>query len=190
MSEHYDLPKLDLPKLLKIFKSGGVFAYPTEGVWGLGCDPFNALAVERLLAIKSRPQEKGLILITGDINHLDPWLIHLPQKLQDKARTYWPGHVTLLLPDSQKIAPDHIRGSHDSIAMRVTTHPFVHWFSQNVSPLLVSTSANISGAPACLTYDEVHENLGHLVDYIVPGETLGAKTPSQIIHLETGKVMR
>ena len=126
MSDQYDLPTI-----LKTFKNGGVFAYPTEGVWGLGCDPFNTAAVEKILAIKSRPMDKGLILITGQLNHVDQWLVHLPVEMQNKARTYWPGHVTLVVPDETGIAPQCVRGQHDSIAIRVTTHPFVQWFSHH-----------------------------------------------------------
>lgn len=180
----------DAAKIKEVFQTGGVFAYPTEAVWGLGCDPFNAEAVNRLLDIKSRHHAKGLILITGDIKHVDQLLSYLPLPLQEKARTYWPGHTTLLIPDYAGIIPEVIRGEHLSVAVRVSQHPFIQWFSREVSPLLVSTSANKAGGPACRSMTEVQKKLGQILDYIAPGDTLGHESPSRIIDLESGRIIR
>ena len=128
------------------FWAGGVIAYPTEAVWGLGCNPNNPTAVHRLLALKNRPVEKGVILITGDLNCVQPILESLPLEMRQRALNLWPGHITLLIPNSYCQVPEYIRGQHDTVAIRVSCHPFVRWFTRTVAPFIVSTSANSAGA--------------------------------------------
>lgn len=173
-----------------VFFIGGVFAYPTEAVWGLGCDLNNEAAVQRLLAIKSRPQAKGMILVTGDLEAVAPLLASVSSEQKARALGYWPGHRTLLIPDQKFLFPEYIRGVHDTIAVRVSNHPFIRWFSHSVSPFLVSTSANIAGAAPCRFEWQVRRRLGKSLDYIVPGCTSAAGRPSEIIDLVTNQSVR
>lgn len=105
--------------------SGGVIAYPTEAVWGLGCDPWDQEAVERILELKQRPVEKGVILVASSVDQIRFLLEPLSQALQDEAERYWPGPVTCLLPDVERQIPEWVRGKHTSIAVRVSEHPVV-----------------------------------------------------------------
>ena len=172
-----------------VYTNGGVLAYPTEAVWGLGCNPYNETAVQKLLDIKNRPMSKGVILVTGSVAHVEFLLKPLHSDLRQKALRFWPGHTTLLIPDIENQMPLSIRGEHDSVAVRVSLHPFICWFSDHVSPFLVSTSANVADEPPCRSYKDVQQT-GLDVDYIVPGSTCGASQPSQIIQLTTGRVIR
>lgn len=180
----------DKRKIRFCFNRGGVFAYATEAVWGLGCDPANETAVRRILEVKQRPWHKGLIVVTGQLEHVLPLFQHLSPELEARARGYWPGATTLLIPDSTLSFSPWVRGKHDTIAIRVSTHPFIQWFSQNVSPFLVSTSANLAGQSPCRHEWQVQARLKQQVDYVVPGATLGYTKPSQIIDLESDEIMR
>lgn len=172
------------------FNQGGIIAYPTEAVWGLGCDPYNVAAVHRLLEIKNRPVAKGLILITGDVTKVQPLLDPLPREQQQHAQGLWPGHITALVPDILQQIPVYIRGQHNTVAIRVSCHPFLRWFSRNIAPFIVSTSANLSGGWPCRFSWQVYRRLGHQVDYIVPAATQRASRPSQIIRLTSQEVVR
>lgn len=182
--------RCDRKKIQKAFWEDGVLAYPTEGVWGLGCHPTNERAVQKILALKGRPVEKGVILVTGDIRYVEFLLQYLPATQQAFAQTVWPGHVTLLIEDVRCQIPWFIKGDHNTVAIRVSLHPLIQWFSQTVSPFLVSTSANRAGKSACRFHWQVQHQFSSQVDYIVPGNTLGAKGPSEIIHLASRQVVR
>ena len=97
-----------------IIRAGGVIAYPTETVYGLGCDPFDEDAVRRLLAIKQRPVEKGLILVASDLDQLDG-LVHLDDAQRERLRQAWPAPVTYLLDATERV-PAWIRGVHPKVA--------------------------------------------------------------------------
>ncbi|HEY7883889.1 MAG TPA: Sua5/YciO/YrdC/YwlC family protein, partial [Cellvibrionaceae bacterium] len=102
--------------------AGGVVAYPTEAVWGLGVDPANPQAVQRLLALKGRPRHKGLILLAANTEQLAPWLLGLSAEQQQRLADTWPGPVTWLLPN-RGIASPWVTGDFTSVALRVTDHP-------------------------------------------------------------------
>src|SRR5690606_32756593 len=118
-------------------------ACPTEAVWGLGCDPWNGLAVDRLLALKQRPMKKGLILVAADISQFSELLYDLPEDWQATLKASWPGPNTWLVPHRGRL-PGWITGQHASVALRVTDHPLLAELCALTGPL-VSTSANPSG---------------------------------------------
>ena len=166
-----------------------MIAYPTEGVWGLGCSPNAEQAVQRILRIKHRSVEQGLILVAATINQFAPYLAALSQDHLQVLDQSWPGSVTFLVPD-QGLSPASIRGAHPTVALRVSAHPVVQSLCQMLGGPLVSTSANRSGDPAALTEIDVTERFGSQVDFIVPG-SLGAEVgPSEIVDLVTGQVLR
>ncbi|SOB77303.1 L-threonylcarbamoyladenylate synthase [Marinobacter sp. LV10R510-11A] len=169
---------------------GGVIAYPTEAVWGLGCDPWNLQAVTRILELKNRPMEKGMILVAASVEQIRFLLDPLPEALQNEARRHWPGPVTCLLPDVNKQIPDWVRGSHNSIAVRVSEHPVVKALCAVAGMPLVSTSCNPAGQEPALNAQQVREYFKGQIDQIVPGALGGNQKPSRIIDIVSGKQLR
>lgn len=173
---------------VRILQQGGVIAYPTEAVYGLGCDPDNDQAVEKLLAIKQRSRDKGLILIAADFQQLRPYLAEINNSLKAKILATWPGPVTWLWPASPAVS-SLLRGKHDTIAVRVTAHPLAAALCREFAGPLVSTSANLSGKPPTRTAEEVRNQLGEL-DYVLEGEVGGRTKPSEIRDALSGEVLR
>jgi L-threonylcarbamoyladenylate synthase len=137
----------------KELKAGKVIAYPTEAVYGLGCDPLNKSAVMQLLYIKQRPIEKGLILIAASLEQLQPYLI-LNQDIVDKITPTWPGPVTWVIPAKPE-TPKWLTGEHDTLAVRVTAHPVARELCELYGGAIVSTSANATTEPAMRTAEQV-----------------------------------
>ncbi len=131
---------------VKKVNHGGIIAYPTEAVYGLGCDPLNELAVLNLLKMKQRSVEKGLILIASSIAQLEPYL-QLNDQILSRVQATWPGAVTWIIP-AQIWVPEWLTGSHSTLAVRVTAHPIVRLLCDEMDGALVSTSANCSNKPA------------------------------------------
>lgn len=177
--------------VIDALNAGGVIAYPTEAVYGLGCDPDNEAAVLALLAIKQRPVEKGLILVAANYSQLLPYVNDkaIPPEKRYQIFSSWPGHVSWVLPASQA-APKWVTGQFDSIAVRVSAHPVVQQSCTAYGKPLVSTSANLSGQPAITDKTELEQRLGTMLAAIVPGDLGGATQPSQIRHALTGDIVR
>lgn len=169
---------------------GGVIAYPTEAVWGLGCDPWDPEAVERILELKQRPVEKGVILVAASVNQIRFLLDPLPPELQANAVANWPGPVTCLLPDVLKQIPEQVRGRHSSIAVRVSEHPVVRALCETAGFPLVSTSCNPAGRQPARTSWQVRRYFEGQLDWLVPGELGGNRQPSRIIDIVSGKQLR
>lgn len=172
----------------RIVHNGGIIAYPTEAVYGIGCLPNDYLAVERLLAIKQRDINKGLILIAADFNQLAPYVDELSKSIYRKIEKSWPGPTTWLLPKAEH-TPPWLCGKHDKIAVRVTAHPIAAALCRSCGGALVSTSANIdSRAPARNSLSVRRKLAG--IDKIIHGATGGLAQPSTIIDALSDKVIR
>lgn len=172
-----------------VLAAGGVVAYPTEAVWGLGCDPWNEQSVARLLQLKVRSVDKGLILIAASQDQLD-WLLHdLSQAQRSRLQLSWPGPTTWLVPHSGRVPP-WVCGAHDSVAVRVSAHPVVQKLCLAWGGPLVSTSANVSGTQAAREQFQVRRYFGDAVDALVPGSTGNSERPSTIRDLVTDRVIR
>ncbi|WP_163558276.1 Sua5/YciO/YrdC/YwlC family protein [Halomonas sp. NO4] len=169
--------------------AGGVIAYPTEAVWGLGCDPDNDAAVAHLLRLKERDPAKGLILVAASIAQFAPWLERLPPALHAPLVASWPGPNTWLVPDNGRTHP-LVRGAHDSVALRVSDHPGVIALCEAFGGPLVSTSANRAGEPPAMSAAEIREIFGDDIDAVVEGELGGNERPSTIRDLVSGRVLR
>lgn len=182
---------LSIPDAAAALKSGGVIAYPTEAVWGLGCDPFDEAAVLRLLAIKQRPVEKGLILIAADLAQLQPLLdlSAVPEPRLAEVLAAWPGPNTWVLPASAAV-PRWITGAHAGIAVRISAHPTVVALCRACGGPLVSTSANLAGAPAAFRRGQLDPAVLALVDGVTEGETGGLAQPTPIRDALSGHVFR
>lgn len=182
---------LDLDQAAACLHAGGVIAYPTEAVWGLGCDPNDQAAVARLLAIKRRTQDKGLILIAADIDQLTPFidLAVLPQEMRERLSADWPGPDTWVVPKSAT-TPAWIVGAHDGVAVRVSAHPPVVALCDAFGGALVSTSANPAGAPPPRQLDEFDPTLLAALDGLVSGDIGEEPRPSTIRDARSGAVLR
>ncbi|KEQ16613.1 L-threonylcarbamoyladenylate synthase [Endozoicomonas numazuensis] len=179
-----------MSKVQAVIEQGGVIAYPTEAVWGLGCDPWNREAVYQVLDIKHRPVEKGLILVASSQQQIAPLLSGLTETQLETLSASWPGPYTWLLPDPDKWTPDWVRGKFDTVAVRISAHPVVKMLCEQAGHPLVSTSANRAGEPPLMTEQQVQEQMGNQVSLIVSGETGPQAEPSEIRDLQTGQVIR
>jgi L-threonylcarbamoyladenylate synthase len=173
---------------IKTLRSGGVIAYPTEAVFGLGCDPWDEAAVNRILDIKQRPWHKGLILIASDFNQLTDFIEPLPPETLQQIEATWPGPVTWLLP-AKDTTPNYLTGEHATIAVRITAHPLARELCKAAGHALVSTSANIAGMPPAKNHRQVRWQLPE-VNAIVTGHCGKATQPSQIRDAQTGTILR
>ena len=166
---------------------GKVLAYPTEGVWGLGCLPCRPDALRRLLDAKRRDPGKGLILIAARREDLEPYIRPLDE--ERKAKLDDSGEAVTWLVPAAEAAPALLRGAHATQAVRITRHRLCRALCLEVGAL-VSTSANPEGAPPARTAEEVREMFGSTIDGIVEGSLGGAAGPSEIRDLLTGRVIR
>lgn len=172
------------------FVEGVVFAYPTEAVFGLGCDPQNKEAVYKILALKNRPVEKGMILIASNFEQIVPYIkfSELPASTQSKVLESWPGPVTWLLPKSD-YTPDWVSGDSPMIAVRITAHPLVKAMCDKLASPMISTSANPATQEPAKSLGQVQEYFGESLP-IVDGELGKQATPSKIVHSLTLETIR
>ena len=183
--------RLSIPQAVTALRAGGVIAYPTEAVWGLGCDPFNADAVRRLLTIKQRPESKGLILVSADLAQIASFidLDALPIERLKEVRATWPGPHTWLLPCPSRI-PAWLRGTHATIALRITAHTRVAALCNAFGGPIVSTSANLTGHEPARTIEELDPALLAQIDGVLDGVTGGLAAPTPIRDALSGTVLR
>ena len=160
-------------------RQGGVIAYPTEAVFGLGCDPLNDDAVKRIIALKGRDANKGLILIAASFSQLEPYIKELDQQTQQELLNSWPGPVTWIVPANESVSSS-LRGKHTSLAVRVTDHPLVQQLCNSFDGAIVSTSANPAGEQPARNEQEVKNYFEDKLDYILAGETGGLDKPTEI----------
>ena len=178
---------MSVSRAADVLLRGGVIAYPTEGVFGLGCLPADQQAVARVLDIKRRDASKGLILIAANADQFDGW-IALPDgaALPDPDPTH---PITWIVPPGPNVTP-LLRGGHASIAVRITTNPTARALCLAVDSPLVSTSANLSGKPVARNKNVLQRQFGSVVDYVVPGDCGPASGPSEIRDFLSGNILR
>ena len=184
-------PDADISRIAQVLHDGGIIAYPTEAVWGLGCDPRNEAAVLGLLVLKQRELDKGLILIAADEAQLAPYIdmAALDDAQRTTVRASWPGPHTWVVPASTR-APAWITGSHTGIAVRVSAHPTVIALCNAFGGALVSTSANRAGEPAPSRRDALDPVIVTGVDAVSVGETGDFKRPTAIRDARSGDMLR
>jgi len=179
---------IELQQAVDVLKSGEVIAYPTEAVYGLGCDPSNVEAINRILEIKQRPWHKGLIIIAANLEQLTPFLAPLSADTLKMVESTWPGPTTWVLPASEDL-PSCLIGDHDSIAVRVTAHAQAAALCRAFGGPIVSTSANRAGDQPVKTQQEVQLQLPE-IEYVLSGECEGSDKPTEIRDARTGKILR
>lgn len=186
------MPDLDSERsfssCLTALTQGEVIAYPTEAVFGLGCDPDDEHAVHQLLTLKQRPIEKGLILIAANYQQLLPYIRDdlLSDEQRERMFSHWPGPVTFVVP---AVTVPWLTGKFTSIAIRVTDHPQVQRLCTAFGKPIVSTSANLSGEPPARNWQEVKRQFGQDFPVFI-SETGGRINPSTIRDVITGELVR
>ena len=173
---------------LSVIQCGGVLAYPTEAVYGLGCNPYELPAVKRILRLKQRNSSKGLILVGYHINQFRH-LVNLDSlDKQSEIMASWPGPYTWILPTKPGV-PDWLTGRNKGLAVRVSAHPLIRVLCAKAG-VLVSTSANPDGRKPAINSTEVRNYFGNRIDFIYPGSSGPALQPSQIRDALSGKILR
>lgn len=178
--------RLSIAKSADTLLGGGVIAYPTEGVFGLGCMPDDDAALLRLLALKQRDPDKGLILIASRKEQLDNWIAGGGRSIPDPDPA---NPTTWIAPAQQHVSP-LVRGKHAGVAVRLTTNPTAAAICDAVGGPITSTSANFAGQPVARNRHVLRRRFAACVDYIVPGDCGPVTGPSEIRDLESGKVLR
>lgn len=170
-----------------VLLGGGIIAYPTEGVFGLGCLPDDPGALQRLIDLKQRDAGKGLILIAARREQLDDW-IALPEGASIPRPD--PTHpVTWIVPPGERVHP-LLRGQHAGLAVRITSNPVAAAICDAVDSPITSTSANLSGRPTARNRFVLRRQFAQHVDYIVPGDCGPASGASEIRDLKTNQILR
>lgn len=181
----------DYDRAVSVLLQGGIIAYPTESVFGLGCDPDNGSALRRLIDIKKRSERKGMLIVCHDYALVTRYINQDLINDEDLkfAFSCWEGFCTLALPASESVH-SLLRGDFPTVAVRISRHPAVAELCGRFKKPVVSTSANLSGSEPLRTYAETESVFGRTADFILDGETLGYERPSRIIDLRTRRIMR
>ena len=178
----------------QILQQGKVLAYPTEAVWGLGCDPFNEQAFLEILRLKQRPIEKGVILLAGQLSQVEHLLTEIDPIIREQIIQSWTQRArteratTWLLPADDKI-PQWIKGQHAQVAVRVTNHPLCIALCNAFNGFIVSTSANSAGLEPARSLQQASQYFGSELNYL-NGDLGLSREPSKIIDASTAQVIR
>lgn len=178
-----------LRQAAQILRGGGVIAYPTETIYGLGCDPLNAEAVLDVLRLKQRPIDKGLILIGSRLEHLLPYFEPLDTRRMAAIKRTWPGPVTWLMPARPHV-PDWLTGGRDTIAVRITSHPIAAALCTCFDGAIVSTSANPAGKPPARNPLQIRRYFGNTLDDILCNAHASRGSASEIRDGQSGRIVR
>lgn len=183
------ISRVNIDRAARVLDAGGIVAYPTEAVYGLGCRPDRRDAVMRLLRIKRRAWRKGFVVIAASLEDLDPF-VELPHDVRrEHILATWPGPVTWVLAARGR-APPWLTGGRRTLAVRVTAHPVARALCERARSALISTSANVSGRPPHTRLVRLRLELGSRVDYVLAGELGGLRRPTEIRDGATGAVLR
>ncbi len=169
---------LNIQLALHCLEQQGVLAYPTESIWGLGCLPEHAAAINKILRLKMRPWQKGLILVAANWQQLEGWINPLTETQWAQVNAPQAHPTTWLLPCDNRISQS-LRGAHKTLAVRVSTHPLIQQLCLQAGPI-VSTSANIQARPPAKNALQVQKYFHQQIDYILSGQLGGYKNPSNI----------
>lgn len=168
---------------------GKVIAYPTEAVYGLGCDPSDERAVREILRLKDRPESAGMILVADRFERFEPFIDPVCDALKARALKAWPGPVTWLFPRGPNV-PDWLAGTHETIALRIPDHPVCRTLCRAFGGAIVSTSANPRGEEPARSAARVRDYFGDQLCGIVEGDLGAQRQPSEIRDLLSGRVLR
>lgn len=181
----------NLTQAVSALRAGGVVAYPTEAVWGLGCDPRDEAAFTRLFALKQRPPSQGVLLIAADFGQVERYidLAAVPDEILQQVRASWPGPHTWIFPRAATV-PAWVAGAHAGIALRITAHEPAAALCRAFGGALVSTSANPHGQPPARDAATVAEYFGDALDGVLDAPLGGQSSPTVIRDALSGAIIR
>jgi L-threonylcarbamoyladenylate synthase len=171
----------EIDKAVEILRRGGVIAFPTDTVYGLGADAFNRTAVERIYEIKKRPHHQQLPLLVADVEQVTALAEHVPAPAWFLARRFWPGGLTLVLPKAPSLPGYLAPGS--TIAVRIPDHPICLALIKRLGNPITGTSANVSGQPPALSAEQARKQLAGKVEFIVNGGECPGGKESTIVDV-------
>lgn len=178
-----------IEEAVAVVKSGGLIAYPTEAVFGLGCDPQNEAALQRLLELKQRPAHKGLILIAAELEQVSPYLAPLTPEVLERILPTWPGPYTWLLPVNAAVSP-LVKGKHDTLAVRISAHPVCQALCRQLGIPLISTSANPANQTPARDLVTLQTYFADQLDLILDLPLGQQQNPSEIRNALTAELIR
>ena len=175
----------NIEEAVNVLKKGGIVVYPTETVYGIGCDPFNRIAYERVQHLKGRTKKQMLLLACSlsQVEQFTGRLANIPRRL---AHEFWPGPLTMVIKPRNEM-PEYLYGDSGGVAFRITSHPIAAAISKNFGYPMTSTSANITGKPPVETYEEALNMFGKDVSIVIENNIPLNGTPSTVIDLTSGK---
>jgi L-threonylcarbamoyladenylate synthase len=175
-----------IKKAVSILKNGGVVAYPTDTVYGLGACMTDVAAVDRIFQVKGRPKGMALPVLLADRNQIKEIVISVSPRAQRLADEFFPGALTIILPKSA-VVPDIITGGGKTVAFRIPNHPVPLALIKGLGKPIVGTSANLSGQPSALTAMEVQAQIGDKIDMVIDGGKCPGGIESTVIDLSGEK---
>jgi len=183
---------LNIQEIINFLEEGKTLVYPTETVYGLGCDATNQEAVNKIFTIKKRQQEKSVLMIVADLAMMLKYIEWTP-KLQELSDKYWPGPLTIVAPIKfRNNLAQGVIAKDNTVAFRVTDHPLAHELSKQLGKPIVSTSANITQMSNPYEIEDIlkiYQNEKEQPDLIIDGGILPHQSPSTIIKLVGEKVI-
>ncbi len=179
----------EINQAVECLRKGEIIAYPTEAVFGLGCDPINKAAVAKLIAIKNRSISKGFILVAAEWRQLEDYVEAVPPKCLTKIQSTWPGPYTWIFPVRSWV-PTGLCGNFSGIAVRISAHPIVQALCREFDSAIVSTSANLSGNPPARDANAVKMIFGDEINFVLNAEVGGLNKPTEIRDAITGEIIR
>jgi L-threonylcarbamoyladenylate synthase len=168
-------------EIISLLHSGGVIAFPTDTAYGLGADPFNDAAVDRIFQVKGRADTKAILLIVSSIEMAES-VAEPPKVFYDLAKQFWPGPLTVILP-AKKSLPINLTAGTATVGVRWPIADFATKLVNDLGTPVTATSANRSGLPAAITADEVRNQLDESVDALVDGGELPSRGGSTVLAL-------
>lgn len=165
---HLLVDRADLNQALQTLKDGGLILYPTDTIWGIGCDATNEEAVEKVFALKGRDKSKSMIVLLHNDNQLASYVQEMPEVAYELIE-YSTKPLTIVYSNAKNL-PNNVTAEDGSIGIRVVTHPFCEQLLQRFRKPIVSTSANISGVASPATFNEISQEILDGVDYVVQYE--------------------
>jgi L-threonylcarbamoyladenylate synthase len=172
----------DLARATEVLRAGGLIAFPTDTVYGVGAHAWQATAVEQLYVAKQRPRDKAIPLLIASVDALSQVAVDVPEAAYRLARRYWPGALTLVLRRSPRV-PDAVTSGQETVAVRAPDHPVTQALISALDAPLAATSANLSGRPAPDTAQGVLDQLQGRIDLVLDGGTCPEGIASTIVHL-------
>ncbi|TWR29243.1 threonylcarbamoyl-AMP synthase [Mucilaginibacter pallidiroseus] len=176
--------KDEVNKALKVVQDGGIILYPTDTIWGIGCDATNTEAVKKIFALKQREESKSMIILLDTDAKLPSYIQDIPDVAYDLIE-YAENPLTLVMPGAKNVSPALI-AEDGSVGIRIANHPFCQQLIQRLRKPLVSTSANISGEPSPQYFAQVSDDIINGVDYVVDIDqhSTEIRKPSTIMRIE------